>query len=145
MKRAIIEKKPVTTYSDYRNRKTELTEEELAWFYSWVEKAKQATGCPVEIIPYDHELYAGNDVNALGCCITTDPSNQLNEGSDTFITIDCYFIDECWRREFKGQWTIENQTLPGVIAHEIAHLYVWRHGKKHTALTEKLLQQIQAA
>ena len=145
MKQAVIEKKAVTTYSDCWNRPTELTDAELSWFYSWVEKAKQATGCPAEIIPYDHELYTGKNVDALGCCISTDPNNQLGDGVDTYITIDCYFIDECWRNEFNGDYLISGQTLPEVIAHEIAHLYIWRHGKKHTALTEKLLQQIQAA
>ncbi len=94
MKQAIIEKKAVTTYSDCWNRPTELTKDELSWFYSQVDLARQATGCHVEIIPYDHELYTGKSVNALGCCVTTDPNNQLGEEVDTYITIDCYFIDE---------------------------------------------------
>ena len=61
------------------------------------------------------------------------------------IRNDNYFIDECWRHEFKNDFLISGETLLGTLAHEIAHLYVWRHGKKHAALTEKLLQQIQAA
>ena len=135
----------VTTYSDCRNRPTALTETELSWFYSQVERAKRATGCSVDIIPYDHELYKDKSKDALGCCITTDPQNQLGDGVDTYITIDNYFIDECWRHEFKNDFLISGETLLGALAHEIAHTYVWRHGKKHAALTEKLLQQIQAA
>jgi len=138
-------KKAVITFTDYRNRPTQLTDEELSWFRSVVEKARRATGCTVDIIPYDHDLYIGKSRDALGCCITENPKNMLGEGVDTYITIDCYFIDECWRHEFLGDYLIAGDTLEKVLAHEIAHLTVWRHGKKHTALTERLLEQIQAA
>lgn len=137
--------KPVTTYSDYLDRKTELTTDEVKWFNDIVAKAQNATGCVIPIIPYDHDLYSKNHRDALGCCITTDPTNQLGEYVETFITIDCYFINECYRHEFKGDFLIAGETLQEVIAHEIAHLYVWRHGKKHTAMTEKILRQILAA
>lgn len=40
---------------------------------------------------------------------------------------------------------IEPTSMLEVIAHEIAHLYVWRHGKRHTALTTKIYQQIAVA
>lgn len=138
-------KTPVITYLDYMDRPTQLTDEELTWFASLVEKARRATGCTVDIIPYDHDLYDGKHRDALGCCITTDPKNAMGDGADTYITIDCYFIDECWRHEFRGDYLLTDDTLEGVLAHEIAHLTVWRHGKKHAALTEKLLEQIQAA
>lgn len=137
--------KAITSYTDYRGRLVELTADELIWFTAIVDKAKKATGYKVPIIPYDHELYVGKSKEALGCCVTTDPKNQLGEGVDTYITIDCYFIDECWRHEFNGDFLIAGQTLQEVIAHEIAHLTVWRHGKKHNAMTERLLELIQAA
>lgn len=137
-------KKPIITYTDYRNRPAKLTDAELTWFSGVVAQAKQATGCTVEIIPYDHDLYPGKSRNALGCCITEDPKNQLGAGVDTYITIDCYFIDEKYRERFNGDWTLEDQTIEEVLAHEIAHLTVWRHGKKHTDLTERLLAQITA-
>ena len=135
----------VITYTDYLDREVELTDAEIRWFHEWVNRAKEATGCEVDIIPFDHELYSGKHKDALGCCITTDPGNTLGDGVDTYITIDCYFIDECWRHEFEGEILIGSETLQEVLAHEIAHLTVWRHGKKHTALTEKLLRQIEAA
>ena len=138
-------RKSIITYLDYRNRPTQLTVEELNWFRSVVEKARRATGCTVDIIPYDHDLYPSKHRDALGCCITEDPTNQLGEGVETYITIDCYFIDETYREAVNGDWTLEDQTLEEVLAHEIAHLTVWRHGKKHTDLSEKLLAQIQAA
>ena len=135
----------VITYTDYLDRPTKLTDEELGWFNEMVAKARRATGCTVDIIPYDHDLYSGKSRDALGCCITTDPTNQLGEGVESYITIDCYFIDECWRHEFRGDYLITGDNMDEVLAHEIAHLTVWRHGKKHTALTEQLLEQIQAA
>lgn len=137
--------KQVITYSDYRNRPTKLTDKELQWFYGIVEKARAVTGCTVPIITYDHELYEGKHKDALGCCCTTDPSNPLGEGVETIITIDCYFINECYRHEFYGDFLIAGETLVEVIAHEIAHLKVWRHGKKHTQLTSELTEKIKAA
>lgn len=132
----------VTTYSDFRNRPAELTEEELAWFNSVVRKAQKATGYNVPIIPYDHDMYDGKHRDALGVCCTTNPKNQLGDGVDTYITIDCFFIDECWRHEFKGDFFIESDSLIDVIAHELAHLTVWRHGKKHQELTESIARKI---
>ena len=137
--------KAITTYTDCWNRPTELTADELSWFAEIVAKARQATGCMVPIIPFDHDLYRGKSREALGTCTTTDPENQLGEGVETYITIDCYFIDECWRHEFKGDFQIAGETLQEVIAHEIAHLTVWRHGKKHSALTADILSRIEAA
>ena len=135
----------VTTYTDFKDRPAKLTADELKWFYEIVEKAQIATGYTVPIIPYDHELYRGKSKDALGTCVTTDPKNQLGEGVETYITIDCYFINECWRHEFRSDYLIAGETLQEVIAHEIAHLTVWRHGKKHSALTWKSLKQIRAA
>lgn len=135
----------VTTFSDLYNRPTELTAEELRWFHAVVGQARRATGVEVEIVPYDHELYEARHRDALGCCISRNPKNPLAPGADSYITIDCYFIDEKFRERFKGVRTIEKQSLEEVIAHEIAHLYVWRHGKKHTALTAELYEKIKAA
>lgn len=138
----VIKKQAVTTYTDYRYRPTKLTDEELDWFYAQVEQAKQATGCEVEILPYDHDLYDSKSRNALGCCVSDNPQNPLAEDADSYITVDCYFIHECFRRDLYGELAIEKQTVLEVLAHEIAHLYVWRHGKKHTAKTQELLCMI---
>ena len=133
---------PITTFTDEYYRPTKLTEDEVAWFDSIVNLAKLATGVKVDIIPFDHDLYSGKHRDALGCCTTTDPENMLGDGVDTYITIDCYFIHEKFEQVFKGRHSIERQTLEEVIAHEIAHLYVWRHGKKHTALTDEIYKKI---
>lgn len=135
----------ITTFTDCRNRPTELTAEEVRWFNGLVDQARRATGVTVEIIPYDHERYEGKSRDALGCCISRNPDDPLAPGADSYITIDCYFIDEKFRERFEGRWTIEKSPIEEVIAHEIAHLYVWRHGKKHTRLTEELYERIKAA
>lgn len=135
----------VTTFSDAYNRPTELRPEELRWFEAVVAQARRATGVEVEIVPYDHELYTGKHRDALGTCTTKNPENPLAPDADSYITIDCYFIDEKYRERFEGAYTIEKQTLEEVIAHEIAHLYVWRHGKKHDRLTAELYERIKAA
>ena len=141
----MMTQRTVTTYKDCWDRPTELTREELAWFNETVERAKRATGCCVPIIPYDHELYAGKSRDALGCCVTLNPANPLAEDADSYITIDCYFINEAFRAKFHGDFLISGQDLEEVIAHEIAHLTVWRHEKKHSALTAQILDQIRSA
>lgn len=135
--------KEITTYSDIYDRPTELTTEELDWFHKIVDHCKSVTGCDVEIVAYNHDLYTGKSKNALGCCCTSDPDDPLH--GDSYITIDTYFIHEMYDVEFNDGFNLSFDTLEGVIAHEIAHLYCWRHGKKHTALTQKLYSQIKAA
>lgn len=138
-------RKYISTYSDYKDRPTTLTETQLKWFFENVDRARKATGVTVDIIPWDHDTLSGKNKDALGITYTQDPNNTLGEGVDTYITIDCYYIDECWRHEFDGDYLISGEVLLHTIAHEIAHLTVWRHGKRHTNLTEKLYEQIMAA
>lgn len=133
--------KEITTYDFFGPM--ELTEAEIGWFHSIVEKCKAATGCTVDIIAYDHDLYSGKSKNALGCCITTDQENPLN--GDSYITIDTWFIHEKYQVEFDNFPAIEKATIEDTIAHEIAHLYCWRHGKKHNRITAELLEKIQNA
>ena len=135
--------KEVITYTDAHDRLTRLTDKELDWFHGVVMACRAATGCNVEIIAYDHEMYSGKHKEALGCCCTDNPDDPLS--GDTYITIDCYFIDEKYKERFEGAYDFSFMSLEEVIAHELAHLYVWRHGKKHTKKTEELLCKIQAA
>ena len=137
--------KPVITFSDCWNRPTQLSEAELTWFQGVVDKARAAVGVDVEIIPFDHDLYRGKSRDALGTCCTKNTADPLSPNADSYITIDCYFIDEKYHELFDCGFSVERKSLEEVIAHEIAHLYVWRHGKKHTALTEQLLEKINAA
>jgi Zn-dependent protease with chaperone function len=135
--------KEMTSYSNEYGKQTELTPEELAWFHSAVDRARRATGCPesVDIVAYDHDLYLGKSKDALGCCCSTDTKNPM--AGDPFIAIDNWFIHEMYEVVFKGWFNLNGgETLESVLAHEIAHLSVWRHGKKHTALTEHYLELI---
>ncbi len=136
--------KPMTTYSDIFDGTMELTKDELKWFRSVVRKAKKATGCPVEIISYDHEKYEKQHREALGCCVTTDVKHRLDEEAETFITIDTFFIHEKYEERFMHGFSLEELSLEQVIAHEIAHLKYWRHTKYHAALTDELLEKITA-
>ena len=138
---AWIQHKAVITYSDCWDNRAELTQEELTWFYAMANLAKAATGCTVDILPRDCE--EDERGNALGYICTNDIKNRANSAkADTFIGIDCYYIDEEWRHDFKGDFTLESERILHVMAHEIAHLTYWRHGAKHEELTERLYQMI---
>ena len=135
--------KEITTYSDYFGKNFSLTDDELSWFHSVVARCKTATGCAVEIIEYNHDLYTGKSRDALGCCITDNTKDPLQ--GDTCITIDTWFIHEKWEEEFNDGFSVEKISLVEVIAHEIAHTYQWRHCKRHQRITSKLVDKIQAA
>ena len=76
--------KEITTYSDYFGKIFSLTDDELSWFHSVVARCKTATGCAVEIIEYNHDLYTGKSRDALGCCL--DPVVIDEEGFGIFST-----------------------------------------------------------
>lgn len=42
-------------------------------------------------------------------------------------------------------FSVEKMSLVGVIAHEIAHTYQWRHCKRHQRIASELVEKIQAA
>ncbi|MBQ1470277.1 MAG: hypothetical protein IIZ29_05430 [Schwartzia sp.] len=131
----------ITTYDFFGP--ASLTDAELDWFHAVVAKCKAATGCTVEIIAYNHDLYDGKSRDALGCCITDNTEDPLQ--GDTWITIDTWFIHEKYEEEFCNGFSIERQSLVDVIAHEIAHTYQWRHCKRHQRITSELVEKIQAA
>lgn len=133
--------KEVITFKNEYDMETQLREEEIKWFHEIVQKFQEIIGISVPIIAYDHDLYRGKSVNALGCCCTNNCTNPLAEDGETYITIDCYYIDEKYKEKFENGWHIEKTMLEETIAHEIAHLYCWRHGKKHNELTQMILDK----
>lgn len=133
--------KEITTYDFFGP--ASLTDQELDWFHAVVAKCKAATGCSVEIIAYNHDLYDGKSRDALGCCITDNVKDPLR--GDTCITIDTWFIHEKWEEEFNDGFTLEKQSLIDVIAHEIAHTYQWRRCKRHQRIASELVEKIQTA
>ena len=93
----------------------------------------------IPIISYDHEKLTGESKKALGCAWSE------NEGVSVYqITIDEFFIQECynnslWNQRKGGYPKLVKESLEEVVCHEIAHMMHWRHGKKHTELTNRLL------
>lgn len=132
-------------YSDMYENPTELTEAELNYFHTVVSKfsviMQDYLGTVLPILNRDHEKMDGKHKEALGIFYTNDKENPL---ADAFITIDNYFIHECYEKVFNGIENISFSTLEETISHEIAHGLVIRHGKKHRELTERILAQYQA-
>ena len=112
---------------------TTLTEEEVKFFNETVARVKYSVNVNVPIEVMDHEQLTGTNKEALGICWAEE--DGTGKPRPFKITIDEYFIHECYVAIEKPYMKIIPETLEQVIAHEIAHLHVWRHGKKHTELT----------
>ena len=92
---------------------------------------------------------------AIAKRVQPDPSNPrviYRVGSTFFdadmrpveIVIDDYFVENNWLAasgSVVGKALVElaGDTLIGTICHEIAHLTHFRHGKKHTRLTQEYI------
>lgn len=129
-------------YLDLWGKSVSLTQEELDFFWGVVGDVRSALGVEIEITNRDHEsAFTGKSKNANGCFYTSDPKNP---SEDCFITIDNFFIHECYCEKFNGELNLSFQSLEEVLCHEIAHMEKFRHGKGHTKLTEELLGKVQA-
>lgn len=133
------------TYSDMYDNLAELNKAELDYFQSVVKDfsiiMQDYLGVVLPIHNRDHEKMDGKHKEALGIFYTNDKENIL---VDAYITIDNYFIHECYESVFNNIPNISFSTLEETISHEIAHGLVLRHGKKHRELTERILKQYQA-
>lgn len=131
-------------YSDFYDRPVELTEAELNYFHSVAGKfnpiMEDYLGVVLPIYNRNHDEMQGKHKDALGIFYTDDKENLL---ADAFITIDNFFIHECYESVFNNFPNIAFSTLEETIAHEIAHGLVFRHGKKHRELTQMILKQYQ--
>lgn len=132
------------TYLDIYNNPTELTEEEKNWFHKTCQDCLKALGIKVPIYACQHELLKGKDKDALGLCWKLADSAAAAP-KEAYITIDTYFIHECYDVRFHGADNILTETLEEIIAHEAAHLTVWRHGKKHRELMAHYCDMINTA
>lgn len=120
-----------------------LSVEEKNYFDGIVNKAYKLFNINVPIESFDHEQLDGRSKNALGCV-------WKYEGEEVYkITIDEYFIQECYSEYarklgiYKGFiYKVGNDTLEHTLAHELAHMVYWKHGKKHTELTSNLEQKL---
>ena len=118
-----------------------LTEEEVKFFNDTVARIKYSVNVRVPIEPMNHEQLTGTNKEALGICWAED--DGTGKPVPFRITIDEFFIHECYVYENDPFAVLRPASLEQVIAHEIAHLHVWRHGKKHTALTEHICRLIE--
>jgi hypothetical protein len=86
----------------------------------------------------DHDKLKGQAKKAIGIAYT----------NDNLITIDNFFVEECYKyfelNDIMSTWELgSHYTLEYVICHEIAHFSEARHGKKHTELTNRLLNKVE--
>lgn len=130
------------SYTDLHGNVLYLTESELTWFKSVCDKCIKATRINISIECDNHELtYKGTKGSeALGILITDSPKNPLD--GNLKITIDTYFIHECYEEKFNNGFNLNFESLEHVIAHELAHTIQWRHCKRHTRITEELYNKI---
>ena len=128
-------------YLDLWDNPTSLTQEELDFFWAAVGDVKAALGVDVDITNRDHTREMdGQHKEALGIFYTSDPKNPAE---DCFITIDNYFIHECYMERFHGELNLNFESLEHAICHEIAHMTQFRHCKRHTRITEELYEKVQ--
>lgn len=108
----------------------------LDFFNEKLAQIKHSININIPIIPCDHDTVKGY-TKALGICYANENMDPVK------ITIDEYFIQENCNCEVNGEWwTLQlngGHDLIHTICHEIAHTKVWRHGKKHTELTNYLI------
>lgn len=130
------------SYFDLDDKPCELTVDEVGFFDYTVSIVKKALSVDIPIYPCNHEReYKGNkSKNALGIFYTSDPDNPKK---DCFITIDNFFIHECYEEMYHGAFNLNFQSLEEVICHEIAHSEKFRHCKTHERITNELLKRVQ--
>ena len=119
-----------------------LTPEELEYFNQTVARIRLCVSVQVPIKPMDHDELDGKHKEALGVCWAEPGTDGALRPFQ--ITIDEFFIHECYIALERPYLKIEPQTLEEVVAHEIAHLHQWRHGKKHTEITRRICGMIEA-
>lgn len=129
-----------TEYLDLWDKPASLTEAEIKWFSGICNDCIEATGIKILIECADHEKLKGKSKEALGIFYTNNIENPLD--GDCKITIDIFFIHECYEEVFNNGLNLNFEDLEHVIAHEFAHAFQWRHCKRHTQLTEELYQKI---
>jgi len=130
-----------TAYLDLYNIPSSLTDTEIEYFSEICKDCVEATGIKVIIECADHYgEHKGKHKEALGLFHAKNKENPLDGGCK--ITIDNYFIHECYEEVFNNKDNLNFESLEHVIAHEFAHAFQWRHCKRHTKLTEELYQKI---
>lgn len=134
-KQAQMAKKNQSAYSDFRGRTAYLTDAEKDYFRQTVSRVLSILNYDIPVYMCDHERFDGKAGDALGM-------HWKNAQGDEFITIDNYFIHECFDVEFNGAYNIDGETLVSVLCHELAHVRYQRHTKYHAELTELYISKV---
>lgn len=132
---AAMAKANTPEYTDYANRPFELTRAEQKYFWENVSKVLFAVSINIPVYMCDHEQFPGDAQDALGM-------HWKNAEGDEFITIDNFFIHECYEVAFNGAYDINGEDLVSVLCHELAHIRYQRHTKYHAELTEKYIGMV---
>lgn len=122
-------------YTNYAGKWVRLTAAEQEYFRTTVSKVLNAVDIRIPVYMCDHEPLPGCE-NALGM-------HWKNDEGDEFITIDNFFIHECYDVAFNGAYNINGEDLVSVLCHELAHIHYRRHTKYHAELTEKLIEIVE--
>ncbi len=118
-----------------------LSEEEIKFFEDTVARIKYCVDVPVPVEIVNHDQLTGKNKEALGICWAR--YDEAGNPVPFRITIDEFFVHECFVAREEPSMMLADQSLEQVIAHEIAHLHYWRHGKKHTELTRYICRLIE--
>lgn len=127
-------------YTDLYGNQAYLTTKEINWFKNVCDNCRNATSINIPIEPHNHEKYSGKQKEALAFIATDNTADPLS--GDTMISVDTYFIHECYLEVFHGICNLSFTTLEEAISHEYAHCFQWRHCKRHTRITQMIYQKI---
>lgn len=125
------------SYTDFDGTSCSLTPQEFVYFCRIADDMRNSIDRWIKIIPDNHERLKGKSKEDLGIFYTSSKEVPFTE--DCYITIDTWFIHECYMQDVKGTPSIESQSLVHVIAHELAHSDKFRHCKYHTRLTNLII------
>lgn len=127
-------------YTDLNGRQAYLTNKEVSWFKYIRDICREAAEIRLPIEPHNHEKLKGKSREALAF-IATDNKNDPLSG-DTYISVDTYFIHECYAELYEGEPNLAFITMEEVLSHEFAHCFQWRHCKRHERLTQQFYLKI---
>jgi hypothetical protein len=123
-----------------------LNNEQQLYFDNIVNSIKIRLNINIPIVAYNHQTCTNKKFhNTVGMSWGKEHNKVYK------ITIDESYIIENWEysmrveeRRRNGIYAphLENEQIKETICHEIAHIYQWRHCKKHTQITKELLRQI---
>lgn len=119
-----------------------LKTKEYAYFTAMRDYIKRLFRLSVDIYPLNHRAFIpmGEGEEVLGCCHRVND----NEGNPILyvITIDEPYIRACYYGRQTAYSPYSDNQLIETICHEIAHMYIWEHGKDHTQLTNELYDSV---